>query len=217
MSLGDPVTFASGASQYDRLMGKPDYPLKTARLTLRPFVMGDLDALHDIQSRPEVTRYLLYDARDRGQVRKVLEERIQADFVARDALNLAVVLPETGALIGDVVLFLRSREHRQGEIGYVFHPDYGGRGYATEATRALLGLGFEHHGLHRIVGRLDARNTASARLLERLGMRREAHLVQNEFIKGEWTDELVYAMLEDEWRSLLPDDDHRAGRVVDDL
>jgi RimJ/RimL family protein N-acetyltransferase len=217
MSLGDPVTFASGASQYDRLMGKPDYPLKTARLTLRPFVMGDLDALHDIQSRPEVTRYLLYDARDRGQVRKVLEERIQADFVARDALNLAVVLPETGALIGDVVLFLRSREHRQGEIGYVFHPDYGGRGYATEATRALLGLGFEHYGLHRIVGRLDARNTASARLLERLGMRREAHLVQNEFIKGEWTDELVYAMLEDEWRSLLPDDDHRAGRVVDDL
>jgi RimJ/RimL family protein N-acetyltransferase len=198
-------------------MGKPDYPLKTARLTLRPFVIGDLDALHDIQSRPEATRYLLYDARDRAQVREVLEERMQADFIERDALNLAVVLPETGALIGDVVLFLRSHEQRQGEIGYVFHPDYGGRGYATEAARALLGLGFEHYGLHRIVGRLDARNTASARVLERLGMRREAHFVQNEFIKGEWTDELVYAMLEDEWRSLVPDDDHRAGRVVDDL
>jgi len=199
-------------------MGKPDYPLKTARLTLRPFVPGDLDALHDIQSRPEATRYLLYDARDRGQVREVLEERMQADFIERDALNLAVVLPETGALIGDVVLFLRSQEHRLGEIGYVFHPDYGGRGYATEAARALLGLGFEHYGLHRIVGRLDARNTASARVLERLGLRLEAHFVQNEFIKGEWTDELVYAMLEDEWRSLLvPDDDHRAGRVVDDL
>jgi RimJ/RimL family protein N-acetyltransferase len=89
------------------------------------------------------------------------------------------VLPETGALIGDVVLFLRGEEHRQGEIGYVFHPDYGGWGYATEAARALLGLGFEHYGLHRIVGRLDARNTASARVLERLGMRREAHFVQN--------------------------------------
>jgi RimJ/RimL family protein N-acetyltransferase len=217
MSSGDPATFTSGASQYDRLMGKPDYPLKTARLTLRPFVMGDLDALHDIQSRPEVTRYLLFDARDRDQVRKVLEERMQADFIERDALNLAVVLPETGALIGDVVLFLRSQEQRQGEIGYVFHPDYGGHGYATEATRALLGLGFDHYGLRRIVGRLDARNTPSARVLERLGMRREAHFVQNEFIKGEWTDELVYAMLEDEWRSLVSDDDHRAGRVVDDL
>jgi RimJ/RimL family protein N-acetyltransferase len=217
MSSEDPATLASGASQYDRLMGKPEYPLKTARLTLRPFVIGDLDALHDIQSRPEATRYLLYDARDRGQVREVLEERMQADFIERDVLNLAVVLSETGALIGDVVLFLRSQEHRQGEIGYVFHPDYGGRGYATEAARALLGLGFEHYGLHRIVGRLDARNTASARVLERLGMRREAHFVQNEFIKGEWTDELVYAMLDDEWRSLVPDDDHRAGRVVNDL
>jgi RimJ/RimL family protein N-acetyltransferase len=217
MSSEDPATFASSASQYDRLMGKPDYPLKTARLVLRPFVVGDLDALHDIQSRPEVTRYLLYDARDRDQVRKVLEERKQADFIQRDALNLAVVLPETGALVGDVVLFLRSQEQRQGEIGYVFHPDYGGRGYATEAARALLGLGFERYGMHRIVGRLDARNTASARVLERLGMRREAHFVQNEFIRGEWTDELVYAMLEDEWRSLRPDDDHRAGRVADDL
>jgi RimJ/RimL family protein N-acetyltransferase len=207
----------SSARQYDRLMGKPHYPLKTARLTLRPFVIDDLNALHDIQSRPGVTRYLLYDARDRDQVRKVLEERMQADFTERDALNLAVVLTETGALIGDVVLFLRSQEQRQGEIGYVFHPDYGGRGYATEATRALLGLGFEHYGLHRIVGRLDARNTPSARVLERLGMRREARFVQNEFIKGEWTDELVYAMLEGEWRSLVPDDDHRAGRVVDDL
>jgi RimJ/RimL family protein N-acetyltransferase len=198
-------------------MGKPDYPLKTARLTLRPYVIGDLDALHDIQSRPEVTRYLLYDARDRDQVRDVLEERIQADLLERDALCLAVVLPETGALVGDVGLFLRSQEQRQGEIGYVFHPDYGGRGYATEAARAVLGLGFEHYGLHRIVGRLDARNTASARLLERLGMRCEAHFVQNEIVKGEWTDELVYAMLEDEWRSLVADDDDRAGRVADNL
>ncbi len=182
-------------------MSRPDYPLRTARLMLRPYVIGDLDALHDIQSRPEVTRYLLYDVRDRDQVRKVLQERIQADGLERDAVDLAVVLPETGALIGDVVLFLRSRVHRQGEIGYLFHPDYGGRGYATEAARALLGLAFGHYGLHRVVGRIDARNTASARVLERLGMRREAHFVQNEIVKGEWSDEVVYAMLEDEWRT----------------
>ena len=181
-------------------MGKPDFPFRTARLILRPYVMGDLDALYDIQSRPEVTRYLLYDARDRDQVREVLEERIQADGPERDAVDLAVVLPDSGALIGDVVLFLRSREHRQGEIGYLFHPDYGGRGYATEAARMLLRIGFGDYGLHRIIGRIDARNTASARVLERLGMRREAHFVQNEIVKGEWSDEVVYAMLEDEWR-----------------
>ncbi len=182
-------------------MARPDFPLRTARLTLRPYVADDLDALYDIQSRPEVTRYLLYDVRDRDQVRGILEQRIQADGPERDAVDLAVVLPDTGALIGDVVLFLRSKEHRQGEIGYLFHPDYGGRGYATEAARMLLRLGFEDYGLHRIIGRIDARNTASARVLERLGMRREAHFVQNEIVKGEWSDEVVYAMLEDEWRA----------------
>jgi RimJ/RimL family protein N-acetyltransferase len=181
-------------------MAKPDFPLRTARLTLRPCVRGDLDALYDIQSRPDVTRYLLYDARTREQVRVVLEQRIRAVGLERDALNLAVVLSETGEVVGDVVLFLRSREHQQGEIGYVFHPGHGGHGYATEAARVLLWLGFEHYGLHRIVGRLDARNTPSARVLERLGMRREAHFVQNEFVKGEWSDEVVYAMLEHEWR-----------------
>jgi RimJ/RimL family protein N-acetyltransferase len=182
-------------------MSRPDFPLRTARLTLRPYVADDLDALYDIQSRPEVTRYLLYDVRDRDQVRGILQQRIQADGPERDAVDLAVVLPDTGALIGDVVLFLRSKEHRQGEIGYLFHPDYGGRGYATEAASMLLRLGFEDYGLHRIIGRIDARNTASARVLERLGMRREAHFVQNEIVKGEWSDEVVYAMLEDEWRS----------------
>jgi len=64
----------------------------------------------------------------------------------------------------------------------------------------MLRLGFEEYGLHRIVGRLDARNTASARVLERLGMRREAHFRQNEIIEGEWTDEFVYAILRPEWQ-----------------
>jgi len=81
------------------------------------------------------------------------------------------------------------------------HPDHRGHGYATEAAAAMLGLGFEGLGLHRIVGRLDARNDASARVLERLGMRREAHFVENEFVKGEWCDELVYAMLASEWQA----------------
>ena len=184
-------------------MLKPDYPLRTSRLILRPYTIDDLDDLYDMQSRPEVTRYLLFDVRDRVQARKSLEDRIRTTVLDQEgsSLTLAVVLPETAAVIGDVVLFWTSREHRQGEIGYIFHPDQSGKGYATEAAREMLRLGFEGLGLHRIVGRLDARNTASARVLERLGMRREAHFVQNEMVKGEWTDEIVYALLEDEWRA----------------
>jgi hypothetical protein len=82
----------------------------------------------------------------------------------------------------------------------VFHPGYQGRGLATEAAEVVLGLGFDGLGLHRVIGRCDALNLPSARLMERLGMRREAHFVHNEIFKGSWGDELVYALLEDEWR-----------------
>jgi RimJ/RimL family protein N-acetyltransferase len=94
-----------------------------------------------------------------------------------------------------------SREHRCGEMGFIVHPDHHGRGYATEASRMLMRFGFETMELHRIIGRLEARNTASARVLEKLGMRREALLIENEFVKGEWQSEIVYAMLDREWRA----------------
>jgi RimJ/RimL family protein N-acetyltransferase len=181
----------------------PDLPIRTERLLLRLYTEDDLGDVYDIQSRPDVARYLYWGVRDRAQARGSLAMKIAASGLSEegDNLTLAVVLPETGKVIGDVLLIWVSRDHRQGEIGYIFHPDFGGRGYATEAAEVVLRLGFEAYGLHRVVGRLDARNTASARVLERLGMRREAHLVQNEMVKGEWTDEVVYAMLEDEWRA----------------
>ena len=181
----------------------PDYPIATERLRLRPFGPDDLDALVAIHADPEVVRYLYWDVRDRDELRGVLEEKATRSVLQRpgDALNIAAVLADTGELVGDMTLFWHSEEHRSGEVGYIFNPAYTGRGYATEAARALLRLGFEELGLHRITGRLDGRNTASARVLERLGMRREAHFVENERVKGEWTDEVVYAMLDGEWRA----------------
>ena len=91
-----------------------------------------------------------------------------------EVLSLAIELPGTGQVIGEAVLKWLSGEHRQGEVGYLLHPDHEGRGYATEAAAAMLRLGFEDLGPPRIVGSLDARNTGSARVLERLGMRKEA-------------------------------------------
>lgn len=181
----------------------PQLPIRTDRLLLRLYTEDDLDDVYDVQSQPEVARYLYWGPRDRDQARESLNMKIASSALRAegDDLTLAVVLPETGKVIGDVLLVWTSREHRQGEIGYIFHPANGGRGYATEAAQVMLRLGFEELGLHRIVGRLDARNTASARVLERLGMRREAHLVQNEMVKGEWTDEMIYAILAEEWRA----------------
>jgi RimJ/RimL family protein N-acetyltransferase len=136
----------------------------------------------------------------------VLAQRMAPISLRQDGacLVLAVVLPEAnqviGKVIGDVSLTLHSQAHRQGEIGFVFHPDYKGQGYATEASQALLTFGFTTWNLHRIFGRCDARNTASYKLMERLGMRREAHFIHNEIFKGEWGDELVYAILQAEWQ-----------------
>jgi RimJ/RimL family protein N-acetyltransferase len=177
--------------------------LETERLILRAFEPGDLGALFAMHSNPEVTRLLYWDARTEAETRDVLDKKIAATTIRTegDVLALAVVLKETGEVVGDVVLWLASRAHRQGEVGFIVHPDHQGHGYATEAARPLLRIAFEELGLHRVVGRLEARNAASGRVLEKLGMRKEAHLVENELVKGEWQSEIVYAMLDREWRA----------------
>lgn len=182
-------------------MLRPTYPIDTARLRLRPFTLDDLDALHAIQSRPDVVRYLYWEPRSRDDVYEALAARARHTALEAegDTLVLALERRDSGALIGDVNLHWLSAAHRQGEIGFVLHPDHHGHGYGREAAIEMLRLGFEGLRLHRIIGRCDARNAASAHLLERLGMRREAHLRQNEFVKGEWCDEYVYALLAAEW------------------
>ena len=83
--------------------------------------------------------------------------------------------------------------------GKPINPEFHGFGYATEAARGLMAMGFERAGLHRIFARCDARNTASYRVMERLGMRREAHFREHILVKGVWDEELIYALLEGEW------------------
>ena len=131
----------------------------------------------------------------------VLERKTASTALRRegDLLELAVTRAEDGLLVGDVMLALRSLEHETLEVGYIFSPAHGGRGYATEAVRALLDLAFGTLGARRVVARVDARNTASRRLLERLGVRLEAHLIENEWLKGELTSEMDYAVLAREW------------------
>jgi RimJ/RimL family protein N-acetyltransferase len=184
-------------------MLRPSFPLRTRRLLLRPFRDGDLEALLEMEGSEEVTRYLYWEPRTRRQARGALARRKRMRTIdgRSNALRLAALLRKSNTLVGDFSLVRTSREHNQGEIGYILHPAHWGHGYGTEGAELLLRLGFEKLKLHRIVGRCDGRNEASARLMERLGMRREAHLRENELVKGEWTDELIYAMLASEWRS----------------
>ena len=182
-------------------MLRPTYPISTTRLELRPWRLDEVDRFHDIRCRPEVTRYLYDEPLTRAEAAEKLGRWRSAIEEVGQWMNVAVELRSDGVVVGDVGLCWTSSVHRQAEIGYVLDPEHHGHGYATEAAAAMVALAFDGLGAHRVVGRLDARNDASAAVLERLGMRREAHLVENEYVKGEWTDELVYAVLADEWRA----------------
>jgi RimJ/RimL family protein N-acetyltransferase len=183
---------------------RPTYPIQTRRLILRPYAESDFDALYAIQSHADVVKYLYWEQRTHQEVEDALRERLTMTSLENegDAIQLAVVLAETGVQLGGVMLRWVSEEHQCGEIGYVFHPDNHGKGYAGEAATEMLRLGFDDMGLHRIIGRIDADNRSSGRLLERLGMRFEGRFRENEFVKGRWCDEAVYAMLAHEWREL---------------
>jgi RimJ/RimL family protein N-acetyltransferase len=179
----------------------PRWPLETERLLLRPFGPDDLEALFAIQADESVARWLYNDPRTLVETRELLARKIAGAALHGEGewLSAAAVLRTTGELVGDVSLHWASEAHGQGELGFVVHPEHQGRGYATEASRPLLDFAFGPLGLHRVIGRLEPRNTGSARVLEKLGMRREAHLVENEWVKGEWQSELVYAILAREW------------------
>jgi RimJ/RimL family protein N-acetyltransferase len=170
-------------------------------LLLRPFEEGDLQAVYEMQSDEEVVRYLYYDTRSLDEVRPSLARKIAGVAVSGegDGLAAAAVLRDTGELVADISLWLASEGHAQGELGFVVHPAHQRKGYATEASRPILDFAFSTMGLHRVIGRLEARNIASARVMEKLGMRREAHLIENEWVKDEWQSELVYAMLARDW------------------
>jgi RimJ/RimL family protein N-acetyltransferase len=186
-------------------LSPPSYPLCTRRLSLRPLTDRDIDALLDYRAHAEVCRYLPFEPMTRADIEQHLTSLWDGTWLTDEGqqLRLGVEITATGELIGDVVLLWRSREHRGGEIGYVLHPRFQGHGYATEAARAALSLGFDVLGLHRIVARIDERNEASAAIARRLGMRQESRLVHNEVFKGEWRTRLDFAMLAEEWRLAL--------------
>jgi len=179
----------------------PELPIETERLTLRPFTRGDVDAVFTYRQREDVARYLFDGPMTRESCAEAVQARVRQVSLAEedDRITLAVERRDGGELIGEVTTIWRSVADRQGEVGYIFHPDFQHKGYATEAVRALISMSFAELDLHRIFARCDTRNVASFQLMERLGMRREAHFREHKLIKGTWDDQYIYAILQSEW------------------
>jgi RimJ/RimL family protein N-acetyltransferase len=175
--------------------------IATERLVLRRFRTADAPVLADYRSDPDVARYQSWDA----PFPMLRAQTAVANFIASDPdkpgwFQYAVERTADGTLIGDVAVHLHDNL-MQAEIGFTLAAPYQKRGYATEAVRAVLDRLFHEQGLHKVTGECDARNTSSAALLERLGFTREGLLRQQTFIKGEWTDDLIYGLLATEWRA----------------
>jgi len=169
-------------------------PIDTARLQLRPIELDDWPQIHRYMSDPDVTRWL---------PEGVLDEAASQAFAARHASDageaLAVVSKDSGELIGHIPFHPWFGAHTQ-EIGWVFARPYQGRGYATEAAHALLACAFETLSCHRVIATCQPENRASWRVMEKLGMRREAHFRAGlPRPSGEWWDEYFYAILADEY------------------
>jgi RimJ/RimL family protein N-acetyltransferase len=145
----------------------------TDRLLLRPITLDDVDAMLATRTLPDVVSFTYEPVWTR----------------------------DTPGVIGDV--FLNKDDELAGttELGYVIHPDFAGHGYATEAAREALRIGFEEWGVHRIYARVDEDNIGSVRVCQHLGMRQEARLIENDQRDGKWSTELVFAMLDQEWRA----------------
>jgi RimJ/RimL family protein N-acetyltransferase len=177
------------------------WPVATERLHLRPLTDADADALLAYRSLPEIYPYIPGEPMSAERIsEKLAGPWGQArSFDDGQGIIVGIARRQDDRVIGDLSLFHLSAEHRTAELGWVLDPAHGGRGFATEAVHALLRVAFEHCDLHRVVARVDARNAPSLALARRLGMRQEAHLVANEWFKGQWSDEVDFALLEREW------------------
>jgi RimJ/RimL family protein N-acetyltransferase len=179
-------------------------PLRTERLVLRAMTAADVDDVHAYQSRDDVCRYMTFEPRTREEVAEKVDAFSKALTLTGDGDYWQLAVERTsapGRVIGDVYFTIKSAASANAEIGWTLHPDHTGHGYMTEAASAVLDVAFDTLRLHRVAAVLDPRNTTSAALCRRLGMRAEAHFVEDLWFKGEWGDTGIHAILDREWRA----------------
>lgn len=180
----------------------------TDRLTLRLMTLNDAAALYSYRSIPDVNTYTytpVWTSMDEA-IAHVQELLPKVNDPDSGFGKWMIVRKDTGAVIGDV--FLNKTPEMTGtyEIGYIIHPDHAGQGFATEAARLALEIGFDTWGVHRIYARVDEEHVASARVCQHLGMRQEARLIENDKRGDVWSNELIFAILDREWAALGGDE-----------
>ena len=174
----------------------------TKRLRLRELRKQDEQAIHNYSSDPEVTLYMNWGPNVQQDTTNFIQKSIASQSEQpRTDFTLAVILQSKNKLIGSCGIYLSNPSQREGFIGYVFSKSVWGKGYATETAAALVKFGFENLKLHRIFATCDPQNSVSARVLEKVGMQKEGCLRQNYWVRGKWRDSLLFAILENDFKT----------------
>lgn len=179
---------------------KPWFPVRTARLQLRELRQDDFEDVHEYAADPAVARFMDWGPNTLDDTRVRLDLWLEGQGCwPRDQVSLAVEHLAEAKVIGSIRLAVSDRANLTGDFGYSFNSAYWRQGYATEAARAVLDVGFGVLGLHRIWAECDVENVGSWGVMEKLGMRREGHFRRGKLVKGAWRDRFLYAALADDW------------------
>ena len=178
------------------------FPIETDHLLLRPFERGDLDAVTRYHTLPSVQRYVERPTRHPDDVPAALAAmRSQLELHRPgDTLTLAMARKGDRRVVGHVSLKWSDATAGQGELKFCIDPAESGKGYLTESLTALMDLAFDHFRIHRLMVRCDGRSHHSIKLMQKLGLRLEAHYREHALFQGEWDEELHFAILDREWR-----------------
>jgi len=177
-------------------------PLETERLSLRPHRADDWAVVAAYANHPDLLRYRPDDVRSPEQMQAHLQHLVEVQQrEPRTSYHFAVILETNQRLIGWCGLVIKDRERQIAELGYDLDRPYWGLGYMTEAARAVVGCEFTTLNLHRIFAECHPANAASMRIMQKLGTIYEGHLRENVWVKGNWWDTIIYAILEHEWQA----------------
>lgn len=176
-----------------------EHLIKTERLIIRLAEPEDAEAIFSYRSDFIENKYQGWFPNSVEEVRNYICNMPKTIDIADICFQFAIINTDENRLIGDMGISFTSHDKSQAEIGCTLYKKYQRKGYATEALKAMVNYLFVTLKKHRIIASVDPRNTASCRLIERLNFRKEAHFKESYYLRGEWVDDIIYAMLRKEW------------------
>jgi len=177
--------------------------ITSERLMLRPIQLADSALIFAYRSNSVINQYQGWIPKTIGDIHDFITNLTSPEFnLPGSWFQFVIIRKDNGELIGDIGIHFLDFDGYQVELGITLNENHQGNGFATEALTGVINFLFDRLNKHRITASIDPRNLKSIQLFELLGFRKEAHFKQSIFIKDEWVDDLIYAILKDEWSKI---------------